>query len=123
MTILYREVTQNSVLWGALMIVVVLLMSVYIVYGIISLLESMANARRLNPRRYGVKKFLMGVLFFALISNMVALYNLIGSLGVKTERVEALQMMDDFEEQVVDRGYEVVERRGEIVVLEREIWE
>lgn len=121
MTILYREVTQNNVSWGLSMILLVLFMSVVVVYGIITLLENMATSRA--NRRSRRKQVIMGLLFFALIGNIVTLYNLISTLGVTTERVEALQMIENFDEEIKDRGYEVVERRGEIVVLEREIWE
>lgn len=121
MTILYREVTQNSVLWGVFMILLVLFVSVLVVYGIIELSEKMTMSRE-NRCKIG-NQVMMGLLFFALISNIVGLYTLISTLGVTTERVEALQMIENFDEEVKDRGYEVVERRGEIVVLEREIWE
>ena len=121
MTILYREVTQNNVLWGLFMILLVLLSSVMVIYGIITLLENMDTSR--TNKRAGRKQVLMGLFFLALIGNIVTLYNLISTLGVTTERVEALQMIENFDEEIKDRGYEVVERRGEIVVLEREIWE
>lgn len=119
MTILYREVTQNNVLWGLFMILLVLLSSVMVIYGIITLLENTSR----TDKRAGKKQILMGLFFFVLIGNIVTLYNLISTLGVTTERVEALQMIENFDEEIKDRGYEVVERRGEIVVLEREIWE
>lgn len=121
MTILYREVTQNNVPWGLSMILLVLFMSVVVVYGVITLLENMATSR--VNRRSRRKQVIMGLLFLTLVSNIVILYNLVSTLGVTTERVEALQMIENFDEEIKDRGYEVVERRGEIVVLEREIWE
>ena len=121
MTILYREVTQNSVLFGLFMILLVLFMSVVVIYGIITLLENMATSR--TNKRAGRKQVVMGLAFLTLIINIVTLYNLISTLGVITERVEALQMIENFDEEIKDKGYKVVERRGEIVVLEREIWE
>lgn len=120
MTILYREVTQNSVLWGVFMILLVLFVSVLVVYGIIELSEKMTMSRE-NRCKIG-NQVMMGLLFFALISNIVGLYTLISTLGVTTERVEALQMIENFDEEVKDRGYEVVERRGEIVVLDGGDW-
>lgn len=36
------------------------------------------------------------------------------------ERVEVIGYFEDFQETIESRGYEVVERRGNIVVLERE---
>lgn len=41
-------------------------------------------------------------------------------LGKQVERIEVIGYFEDFQKKIENRGYEVVERRGDIVVLERE---
>lgn len=41
--------------------------------------------------------------------------------GKQVERIEVIGYFEDFQKKIENRGYEVVERRGDIVVLEREI--
>ena len=41
-------------------------------------------------------------------------------LGKQVERIEVIGYFEDFQKTIENRGYEVVERRGDIVVLERE---
>ncbi|QTJ41909.1 hypothetical protein FE326_06900 [Dolosigranulum pigrum] len=41
-------------------------------------------------------------------------------LGKQVERIEVIGYFEDFQKKIESRGYEVVERRGDIVVLERE---
>ena len=41
-------------------------------------------------------------------------------LGKQVERIEVIVYFEDFQKKIENRGYEVVERRGDIVVLERE---
>lgn len=38
----------------------------------------------------------------------------------QVERIEVIGYFEDFQKKIENRGYEVVERRGDIVVLERE---
>lgn len=40
-------------------------------------------------------------------------------LGKQVERIEVIGYFEDFQKTIESRGYEVVERRGDIVVLER----
>ena len=40
--------------------------------------------------------------------------------GKQVERIEVIGYFEDFQKKIENRGYEVVERRGDIVVLERE---
>lgn len=42
-------------------------------------------------------------------------------LGKQVERIEVIGYFEDFQKKIENRGYEVVERRGDIVILEREI--
>lgn len=41
-------------------------------------------------------------------------------LHKQIERIEVIGYFEDFQKTIENRGYEVVERRGDIVVLERE---
>lgn len=41
-------------------------------------------------------------------------------MGKQVERIEVIGYFEDFQKKIENRGYEVVERRGDIVVLERE---
>lgn len=41
-------------------------------------------------------------------------------LGKQVERIEVIGYFENFQKTIESRGYEVVERRGNIVVLERE---
>lgn len=41
-------------------------------------------------------------------------------LGKQVERIEVIGYFEDFQKKIENRGYEVVGRRGDIVVLERE---
>lgn len=41
-------------------------------------------------------------------------------LHKQIERIEVIGYFEDFQKKIENRGYEVVERRGDIVVLERE---
>ena len=41
-------------------------------------------------------------------------------LGKQVERIEVIGYFENFQKTIKNRGYEVVERRGNIVVLERE---
>lgn len=41
-------------------------------------------------------------------------------LGKQVERIEVIGYFEEFQKTIENRGYEFVERRGDIVVLERE---
>lgn len=109
MIVLHREVFMEPIMPISLVYVVVLLSLLY------QMIYYVNYYRERNKR----------------LSNICSVIAVLLMIGVgdafvnkrfyqQMERVEVLGQFEDFDKVVRERGYEVVERRGDIVVLERE---
>lgn len=109
MIVLHREVFMEPIMPISLVYVVVLLSLLY------QMIYYVSYYRERNKR----------------LSNVCSVIAVLLMIGVgdafvnerfyqQMERVEVLGQFEDFDKIVRERGYEVVERRGDIVVLERE---
>lgn len=61
---------------------------------------------------------LFTILFIAFLGAVI-LVDEFNVLEKPVERIEVIGYFEDFQKKIENRGYEVVERRGDIVVLER----
>nr|DAJ67069.1 MAG TPA: hypothetical protein [Caudoviricetes sp.]DAP24865.1 MAG TPA: hypothetical protein [Bacteriophage sp.] len=109
MIVLHREVFMEPIMPISLVYVVVLLSLLY------QMIYYVNYYRERNKR----------------LSNVCSVIAVLLMIGVgdafvnkrfyqQMERVEVIGQFEDFDKVVRKRGYEVVERRGDIVVLERE---
>ena len=109
MIVLHREMFMEPIMPISLVYVVVLLSLLY------QMVYYVSYYRERNKR----------------LSNVCSVIAVLLMIGVgdafvnkrfyqQMERVEVLGQFEDFDKIVRERGYEVVERRGDIVVLERE---
>lgn len=109
MIVLHREVFMEPIMPISLVYVVVLLSLLY------QMIYYVNYYRERNKR----------------LSNICSVIAVLLMIGVgdafvnkrfyqQMERVEVIGQFEDFDKIVRERGYEVVERRGDIVVLERE---
>ena len=106
MIILHRElITQSTFLHWLLVIAIV----------VAFLYQNRWFVMSDNERVRRVLDFCSLILLIGLIFLLV--YK---PLHKQIERIEVIGYFEDFQKKIENRGYEVVERRGDIVVLERE---